>query len=63
MLQMISEHGSITGINDEKALQLTEAEAASIVFGSKCLLAGWCLYVTMIWCMKGCMLFVFHRLT
>lgn len=63
MLQMISEYGSITGMNDEKALTLTDEQISRIQTGSKCLLAGWCLYVTMIFCMKGCMLFVYQRLT
>ncbi|ETS85373.1 hypothetical protein PFICI_03398 [Pestalotiopsis fici W106-1] len=63
MLQMISEYGSITGMTDAKALTLTDDEIKRIEIGSKCLLAGWCLYVTMIFCMKGCMLFVYQRLT
>lgn len=63
MLQMISEYGSITGMTDAKAVLLTDDEIRRIEIGSKCLLAGWCLYVTMIFCMKGCMLFVYQRLT
>jgi hypothetical protein len=63
MLQMISEYGSITGMTDVKAVLLTDDEIRRIEIGSKCLLAGWCLYVTMIFCMKGCMLFVYQRLT
>ncbi|KAK6214279.1 hypothetical protein LQW54_004505 [Pestalotiopsis sp. IQ-011] len=63
MLQMISVYGSITGMTDEKALTLTDEQISRIQTGSKCLLAGWCLYVTMIFCMKGCMLFVYQRLT
>jgi hypothetical protein len=50
-------------MNDEIALQLTEEEKKNIVFGSKCLLAAWCIYVTMIWLLKACMLFLYGRLT
>lgn len=63
MLELIGQYGSITGINDEIALGLTPEETRRIVIGSKCLFAGWILYVTMIWCLKSCMLFLFRRLT
>ncbi|PNP57093.1 hypothetical protein THARTR1_02935 [Trichoderma harzianum] len=63
MLELIGQYGSITGINDEIALGLTPEETRRIVVGSKCLFAGWILYVTMIWCLKSCMLFLFRRLT
>ncbi|OAT12806.1 hypothetical protein BDBG_08105 [Blastomyces gilchristii SLH14081] len=56
-------YGSTTGINDEIALKLTEEQKRRMVIGTKCLLAGWCLYVTLIWCLKACMLFLFNRLT
>ncbi|KAL7774214.1 hypothetical protein CFE70_005126 [Pyrenophora teres f. teres 0-1] len=52
MLQMIGVLGSITGMTDEKALTLTPEEARNIVVGSKCLLAGWIIYTTLIWCLN-----------
>lgn len=52
MLQMIGEFGSITGMSDEKALTLTPEQTQNIVIGSKCLLAGWIIYTTLIWCRK-----------
>ncbi|KAL7915345.1 hypothetical protein GGI35DRAFT_436665 [Trichoderma velutinum] len=63
MLELIGQYGSITGISDEIALSLTPEDTRRIVVGSKCLFAGWILYVTMIWCLKSCMLFLFRRLT
>ncbi|KAK2797919.1 hypothetical protein FQN50_009015 [Emmonsiellopsis sp. PD_5] len=63
MLELIGQYGSITGMTDEIALTLTEEEKRRIIIGSKCLLAGWCLYVTLIWCLKACMLFLYNRLT
>ncbi|KAL7945277.1 hypothetical protein V8C42DRAFT_322680 [Trichoderma barbatum] len=63
MLELIGQNGSITGITDEIALSLTPEQTRRIVVGSKCLFAGWILYVTMIWCLKSCMLFLFRRLT
>ncbi|RYP05601.1 hypothetical protein DL765_009802 [Monosporascus sp. GIB2] len=45
------------------AKALTEEQKREIIIGSKCLLAGWCLYVTLIWCLKACMLFLLNRLT
>jgi hypothetical protein len=50
MLELIGQFGSITGMSDEIALSLTPEETARIVIGSKCLLAGWILYTTLIWC-------------
>lgn len=63
MLHLIGVLGSITGMTDEKALTLTPEETRNIVVGSKCLLAGWIIYTTLIWCLKGCMLFFYKRLT
>ncbi|KAF2745776.1 hypothetical protein M011DRAFT_405699 [Sporormia fimetaria CBS 119925] len=63
MLELIGEYGSITGMSDEIALKLTDEQRDRIVFGSKCLLAGWILYTTLIWCLKACMLFFYKRLT
>ncbi|KAK1977642.1 hypothetical protein LZ30DRAFT_664662 [Colletotrichum cereale] len=63
MLELIGQYGSITGMTDEVALTLSDKEIERIVIGSKCLLAGWCLYVTLIWCLKACMLFLYQRLT
>ncbi|WYZ46646.1 hypothetical protein EsH8_IX_000871 [Colletotrichum jinshuiense] len=63
MLELIGRFGSITGMNDEIALTLSDQQIQSIVIGSKCLLAGWVLYVTLIWCLKACMLFLYRRLT
>lgn len=57
------DNGSITGISDEIALAMTEEQVRRTIIGSKCLLAGWCLYVTLIWCLKACMLFLYNRLT
>ncbi|KAK5993742.1 hypothetical protein PT974_07179 [Cladobotryum mycophilum] len=63
MLELIGQYGSITGINDDIALALTPEQVERIVIGSKCLFAGWLVYVTLIWCLKSCMLFLFQRLT
>ncbi|KAK1469737.1 hypothetical protein CMEL01_01504 [Colletotrichum melonis] len=63
MLEMIGRYGSITGMSDAIALTLSDQQKQSIVIGSKCLLAGWVLYVTLIWCLKACMLFLYMRLT
>ncbi|KAI8312952.1 hypothetical protein K4K61_009340 [Colletotrichum sp. SAR11_59] len=63
MLELIGQYGSITGMTDEIALTLSDKQIERIVVGSKCLLAGWLLYVTLIWCLKACMLFLYRRLT
>ncbi|PGH36151.1 hypothetical protein GX50_01006 [[Emmonsia] crescens] len=63
MLELIGQFGSTTGINDEIALKLTEEQKRRMIIGTKCLLAGWCIYVTLIWCLKACMLFLYNRLT
>lgn len=43
--------------------ELSAEQIAKLEFGSKCLLAGWCCYVTLIWCLKGTMLCFLHRIT
>lgn len=63
MLEMIGQHGAITGLTEEVAVALTPEQAARIRIGAKCLLAGWILYTTLIWCLKACMLFFYNRLT
>ncbi|KAG9252517.1 uncharacterized protein F5Z01DRAFT_675996 [Emericellopsis atlantica] len=63
MLELIGQNGAITGLTQEVAEALSEEQRQGIVFGSKCLLAGWCLYVTLIWCLKACMLFLLGRIT
>lgn len=55
--------GSIVGINDEVALSLTPDQKENIIKGSKADIAGWCLYISLIWCLKACMLFFYQRLT
>ncbi|KAH8761526.1 hypothetical protein F5883DRAFT_562068 [Diaporthe sp. PMI_573] len=62
-LQLIGDYGSIIGINDEIALSLSDEQIRGIVIGSKCLIAGWVCYVSLIWSLKACMLFFFIRLT
>ncbi|KAM3534409.1 hypothetical protein MY4038_002374 [Beauveria bassiana] len=63
MLHVIGLWGSIVGMTEEKALQLSEQEKEIIVKGAKADIAGWCLYITLIWCLKACMLFFYRRLT
>ncbi|KAJ4010185.1 hypothetical protein NW752_009368 [Fusarium irregulare] len=42
---------------------MSAAEIAKREFGSKCLLAGWNFYVTLIFCLKGVMLCLYDRMT
>lgn len=50
-------------MTDEKALSLSDAQKSAIVKGSKADIAGWCVYITLVWCLKACMLFFYRRLT
>ncbi|TIC99567.1 hypothetical protein CH35J_005050 [Colletotrichum higginsianum] len=63
MCQIIVEKGSITGMTDEVALTLTPEEYKSHEVGAKWLFAAWYIYVSMIWSLKGIMLFFFARVT
>ncbi|KHN94415.1 uncharacterized protein MAM_07731 [Metarhizium album ARSEF 1941] len=63
MLELIGQWGSIVGLTDDLALSLTGAQKQRIVMGAKADIAGWCLYITLIWCLKACMLFFYRRLT
>lgn len=50
-------------MTDDKGALLTADEIRRLEFGSKCLLAGWNFYVTLIWTLKGCMLCFYNRIT
>ncbi|OLN90184.1 hypothetical protein CCHL11_09817 [Colletotrichum chlorophyti] len=63
MCQIIVEKGSITGMTDEIALSLTPEEYKSHETGAKWLFAAWYIYVSLIWSLKGIMLFFFSRVT
>lgn len=43
--------------------EMSAAEIAKREFGSKCLLAGWNFYVTLIFTLKGVMLCFYSRMT
>ncbi|KAK7443640.1 hypothetical protein Landi51_08988 [Colletotrichum acutatum] len=63
MLELIGQNGTNIGITNDIGATLTSEEIAKFEFGSKCLLAGWNFYVTLIWCLKACILFFFSRIT
>ncbi|KAK8084978.1 hypothetical protein PG997_006249 [Apiospora hydei] len=57
------ENGTNIGITDEMGASMSPEQIEKLAAGSKYLLAGWCFYVTLIWCLKGTMLCFFHRIT
>ncbi|RGP80918.1 hypothetical protein FLONG3_968 [Fusarium longipes] len=63
MLELIGQAGTNIGVTDEMGAEMSAAEIAKREFGSKCLLAGWNFYVTLIFCLKGVMLCLYSRMT
>ncbi|KAE8314035.1 hypothetical protein BDV41DRAFT_534884 [Aspergillus transmontanensis] len=63
MLELIGQYGTNIGLDDAQRASLTPEQTKTLVSGSKCLLAGWTCYVTLIWSLKACMLFFYNRLT
>ncbi|KAI9927001.1 hypothetical protein ASPWEDRAFT_46459 [Aspergillus wentii DTO 134E9] len=63
MLEMIGQYGTNIGLSDDQRAALTVGETLGLQIGSKCLLAGWTCYVTLIWSLKACMLFFYNRVT
>ncbi|KAF9890556.1 hypothetical protein FE257_005687 [Aspergillus nanangensis] len=63
MLELIGQYGTNIGFTDDQRAALTADEIDRFARGSKCLLAGWTCYVTLIWSLKACMLFFYNRLT
>ncbi|KAK8879406.1 hypothetical protein PGQ11_000700 [Apiospora arundinis] len=63
MLELIGENGTNIGITDEMGANMSPEQIEKLSLGSKYLLAGWCCYVTLIWCLKGTMLCFFYRVT
>ncbi|RAL00003.1 uncharacterized protein BO80DRAFT_465716 [Aspergillus ibericus CBS 121593] len=63
MFKFVVRFGANTGLNDEQRASISVAEMRERVFGTQCLLAGWLLYVSLLWALKACMLFFYNRLT
>ncbi|KAF5657792.1 integral membrane protein PTH11 [Fusarium heterosporum] len=63
MLELIGQSGTNIGVTDEMGAAMSAAEIAKREFGSKCLLAGWNFYVTLIFSLKGVMLCLYSRMT
>ncbi|KAB8230216.1 uncharacterized protein BDW43DRAFT_321646 [Aspergillus alliaceus] len=63
MLELIGQYGTNIGLSDTQRASLTPEQIELLARGSKCLLAGWTCYVTLIWSLKACMLYFYNRLT
>lgn len=63
MLELIGQSGTNIDVTDEMGANMSAVEIAKREFGSKCLLAGWNFYVTLIFCLKGVMLCLYSRMT
>ncbi|KAL2823777.1 hypothetical protein BDW59DRAFT_148324 [Aspergillus cavernicola] len=63
MLELIGQYGTNIGLTDDQRAALTPDQTDRLVYGSKCLMAGWTCYVCLIWSLKACMLFFYNRLT
>jgi hypothetical protein len=62
-LTLTGQFGTNIGFTDAQRAAFSEEEIKVLARGSKCLLAGWTCYVTLIWSLKACMLFFYNRLT
>lgn len=62
-VSLTGQNGTNIGVTDEMGAKMTDAQIAKLEFGSKCLLAGWNFYVTLIFCLKGVMLCFYTRMT
>ncbi|PYI03982.1 hypothetical protein BO78DRAFT_348602, partial [Aspergillus sclerotiicarbonarius CBS 121057] len=63
VFKFVVRFGSNNGLNDEQRASISVTEMREEMFGAQCLLAGWILYVTLLWALKACMLFFYNRLT
>lgn len=54
--------GTMTVVTEEMALSMTQQARDDAEAGAKWLFAGWYVYVSMIWSLKGIMLAFFSRL-
>ncbi|POR36122.1 Uncharacterized protein TPAR_03687 [Tolypocladium paradoxum] len=61
-LELIGQYGTNIGVTGKKTALLTDIEIRRLEFGSKCVLAGWNFYVTLIWTLKGHMLCFYSRI-
>jgi hypothetical protein len=65
LVKQVLNNGVNIGISDEARyeLSLMPDEYARFVLGSKCYLASWFIYISLIWALKACTLFLFNRIT
>lgn len=61
--QIPDDYGSFVGLNEQTAAALSDETAARYEVGSKALFIAWISYVTLIWSLKGSLLFFYSRLT
>ncbi|KAJ4350141.1 uncharacterized protein N0V89_008762 [Didymosphaeria variabile] len=63
MAHIVSQSGDNANMTDEYRKNISAAEAAMRVRGSKAFIVGWFTYTGMLWTLKICMLFFFKRVT
>ncbi|KAL4912889.1 hypothetical protein BDW62DRAFT_215975 [Aspergillus aurantiobrunneus] len=63
MLELIGQYRTNIGLSDEERAAMSPDQTARLALGSKCLMAVWTCYVTLLWSLKACMLFFYNRLT
>ncbi|KAH8703898.1 hypothetical protein BGW36DRAFT_423441 [Talaromyces proteolyticus] len=56
-------YGSNTGWTSQERSNFSEAEIKRMATGSKLVIVGWFMYVSIIWSLKGSVLFYYERLT
>lgn len=64
-MKQIFDNGVNIGIPDQARYELSSMPDiyARFVLGSKCYWASWFVYVSLIWGLKACTLFLFNRIT
>lgn len=65
LMKQVLNNGVNIGISDEARFELSlmPDEYSKFVLGSKCYWATWFVYVSLIWSLKACTLFLFNRIT
>ncbi|KAF2178938.1 hypothetical protein K469DRAFT_597757 [Zopfia rhizophila CBS 207.26] len=63
ILSLMAIYGSNVGITDQIIASLTPEQIDRMSFGSKLGIPGWLAYISVIWGVKGCFLFLYRRVT
>ncbi|KAH8433347.1 uncharacterized protein LDX57_010982 [Aspergillus melleus] len=63
IIHLLSIFGNNIGLNEQTAMQVPESKVPDMILGSKLAFMNWIWYLCYIWCLKGVLLCLYHKMT